>query len=165
MPVFQERVAPWRAVSFVAQLPAPYGESRVTMTRAGIEPDSRIKSISITLKGEEIAVTQSLFSDLPEPQLDSASLTSEIGGRRERDGIYINFQYGDRALRGKGEYPVILWDSKVDGRSIRKQTSPSSWVYVDRPLRERPKKVMHPTANHGASYRKLVWIRDWIRGG
>ena len=80
MPVSRERVAPWRSVSFTAELPAPYGESRVAISRAGVEPDSRIESISITLKGQEIAIPASLFADLPRPQLHTAHLTSEIGG-------------------------------------------------------------------------------------
>src|SRR5688572_4935120 len=96
-PLSKERIAPWRSVSFVAGLPAPYGESRVSITRAGSEPDSRIKSITISLKGKDIAIPDSLFSDLPKPQLNTAHLTSEIGGH-DRDGVYINFQYGERAL-------------------------------------------------------------------
>ena len=136
MPVSKERVAPWRSVSFTAELPAPYGESRVTITRVGIEPDSRIKSISISLKGQVIAIPESLFSDLPKPQLHTAHLTSEIGGGREPDGVYINLLYGDRALNGKGDYPLaqlILWDGKISRRSIRKQTSRTSWDYGDKP--------------------------------
>lgn len=134
-PVSQERIAQWRSVSFVAELPAPYAEARVSISRAGSEVESRIKSITITLKGNDIVIPESLFSDLPKPQLNSAYLTSEIGGP-DRDGVYINFWYGEKALHGKGEFPlaqIILWDGKVGGRSIRKQTSLTSWNYDDKP--------------------------------
>ena len=130
----KELVAQWRSVSFVVELPAPYGDSRVSITRAGTEFDSRIKSMTISLKGKDIAIPASLFSDLPKPQLNM-HVTSEIGGPH-KDGVYINIVYGDKALNGTGEYPIakiILWDGKVDGRSIRKQTSLTSWQYDDRP--------------------------------
>jgi len=134
-PVSKERIAPWRSVSFVADLPTPYGPSLVSITRDGTEIDSRIASITISLKGKDIVVPKSLFADLPKPQLNTAHLTSEIGGRGQ-DGVYINIQYGDKALKGKGEYPlaqITLSDSKVDGRSVRKQTSLTTWNCDDRP--------------------------------
>lgn len=133
-PVSKERIAQWRSVSFVAELPAPYGESRVSITREGSEADSRIKSITISLKGKELVIPEAFFSDLPSPQLNTARLTSEIGG--EHDGVYINFLYGEKALNGKGEYPtaqIIIWDGKIHARSIRKQTSLKSWDYDDKP--------------------------------
>lgn len=133
-PVSKERIAQWRSVSFVSELPAPYGDSRVSINREGSEVDSRIKSMTISLKGKELVIPETLFSDLPKPQLNTAQLTSEIGG--EHDGVYIKFLYGDKALHGKGEYPVaqiIIWDGKINGRSIRKQTSLTSWNYDDKP--------------------------------
>lgn len=134
-PVSKERFAPWRSVSFVAELPSPYGQSRVSIIRDGTETDSRIESITISLKGKDITVPKPLFADLPKPQLTTVYLSSEIGGRG-KDGVYINFRYGDKALNGKGEYAlaqIILWDSKISGRSIRKQTSLTTWNYDDKP--------------------------------
>ena len=131
----KERIAQWRSVSFVVELPAPYGDSRVSITRDGTERYSRIKSITLSLKGKDIVIPTSLYSDLPNPQINTAHVTSEIGGPGG-DGVYLNLMFGDKALAGKGEYPlaqIILSDGKVNGRSIRKQTSLTSWSYDDRP--------------------------------
>jgi len=110
---------PWRSVSFAAELPAPYGEAQVTIQRSGTSRDSRISSITIRLRGEDIEVPKELFVDLPAPRIDTAHLIYTLG-TESGDFIWLYISYGE--MNRHGELPAVaitLLNGKLDGRSIR----------------------------------------------
>ncbi|MBN1384145.1 MAG: hypothetical protein JW983_04595 [Elusimicrobia bacterium] len=134
----QERIALWKAVSLTAELPKPHGNAQLKIETTGDWGKLQISSMKLILEDdeEEIIIPKKAFEDLLNPQLNSVQIRSAIG-YDQKFYIYIYFEYGDKALKGKGEFPSVsisICEGKVLERSIKRQLEINQWKHDDMKL-------------------------------
>lgn len=126
----QEKIALWKEVTLIAELPRPYGKATLEMKTMGNSKRLKISSMKLILKGKTIEIPKKAFDMFANPQLNTVELRSEKG-KNKKTYAYIYFKFGKKTLEGKGQYPsvhIIILDNKVVGRSVRRQITKTDWT-------------------------------------
>jgi hypothetical protein len=126
----EEWMAHTHKVSIWADAGQHFGEVSATLQTTGAQPNHRIKSITLTVRGKKIVVPQASFKNLRRPQISTATFRTDAGGSRrgEKDSgspwLYLVFRLENPRAKSASDYSNVYIRFR-DGKLQTTQVWPS----------------------------------------
>jgi len=114
----EEEFVALHKVSLSGDAGKPFGEVHATIETTKDRQDRRIKSITLTVNGKEVAVPKEQFSDLKHPLLRTAEFRTEGGRDNQGPWLYLTFQLAKPETGSLSRVYLRFRNGKLLERSI-----------------------------------------------